>query len=89
MSGIAVAASLHARKIARTIASVKTSQIAAASDSYLALEGTVKAVNGRTLPREKFLEVNRGGSKAALFVAALPMGLAVTFSGFASDKNGH
>jgi hypothetical protein len=49
MSGIAVAASLHARKIARTIASVKTSQIAGATDSYVALEGTVKAINGQML----------------------------------------
>src|SRR5258708_894822 len=49
MSGIAVAASLHARKIARTIAYVKTSQIATATDAYLALEGTAKAVNGQML----------------------------------------
>ena len=49
MSGIAVAASLHARKIARTIASLKTSQMAAATDAYLALEGTAKAVNGQML----------------------------------------
>ena len=32
-----------------------------------------------TTPREKFLEVNLGGSKAALFVAALPLGLAIMF----------
>jgi len=39
MSGIAIAASLHARKIARTIASVKTSQIAGATDSYVCTRG--------------------------------------------------
>ena len=39
MSGIAIAASLHARKIARTIASVKTSQIVSATDSYVCTRG--------------------------------------------------
>jgi hypothetical protein len=49
ISGVAVAASLHARKIGHTVASVKPSAISAATDSYVALEGTVKAIDGQTL----------------------------------------
>jgi hypothetical protein len=49
ISGVAVAASLRARKIARTVASVNTSEISAATDSYVALEGTIKAVDSQTL----------------------------------------
>src|SRR5258708_2662066 len=49
ISGVAVAASLHAQKIASTIASTNTSPIAAATDSYVAFEGTVKAIDNQTL----------------------------------------
>lgn len=49
VGGLAIGVSRHDAKIARIVASVKTSLIAAAPDAYVALEGRVKAINGQKL----------------------------------------
>jgi hypothetical protein len=49
MTAVAVYASLHARKTARVIVAVPTSQVFGATDGYVALEGKVRAINNQTL----------------------------------------
>jgi hypothetical protein len=49
MGGIALAAGLQARRRASLIEATETSQIGSAQDGYRELEGTIEAVDGRTL----------------------------------------